>query len=489
MAWGRICSPWFRDYSGCVSTDEDRIVLFRQFAYCFKRMGAFSQLMATIAGCAGVILSSCQTDKIIAVETPPDTTTSSADDTTSDNSTDTIDTSSGSSVDTGSGSVAPTTDSVDTETSSVDTETSSVDTETDTGTPDNDTGTGTADNDTGTGPADTGTGTGMADTGTDTASKSCGDLDGFFFWTASPPLIHPPPGTFAIKDPTIVFYDNYWHLYATTRGENDWDMVYIGFKDWDLLDEAERVSVSRNPALTGYNVSPQLFYFREQEQWYLVYQTQEPAYSVSKTPWDVESWSPPERFMAFPQIVLDTRDESIDYWVICDDDTCYMFFSADNGRLYRAWTPRERFPQGFADPVDTTEIIMAEQDPFALYDACNVYKIAGTDQYLLLVSAIGSVRRYFRAWTATDLGGEWTPLADTESHSFASVNNVAGPYWEWPRDGINHGEMLRTDPDETMTIDPCDMTYLFQGLTAANGATYDDNEYSLGLLYDARYFP
>jgi hypothetical protein len=320
-----------------------------------------------------------------------------------------------------------------------------------------------------------------ADTGTDTDTDTHGDTDTgpgcgvptYFRWTSSPPLITPPGGTIAIKDPTVVYHDGRWHIYATTRSD-DWSMTYLSFADWNDASDAPKTSVSKNPNLADYKAAPQIFYFSSQRLWYLVYQTPNPAYSTTTDPGDVGSWSEMNEFMSVAK--------GIDYWVICDDDNCYMFYSADDGGLYRAKTAKTDFPRGFKD---STETVMKD-DQFKLYDACNVYKMAGTGKYLLLVSAIGDIGRYFRAFTSSRLDGAWTELADTEDQNFASVNNVTGA--DWATDGINHGEMLRDNPDETMTIDTCDMQYLFQGLTSEGPShdDYNDNEYSLGLLTDAR---
>ncbi len=321
-----------------------------------------------------------------------------------------------------------------------------------------------------------------SDISSETATESgCGSPTSFQ-WNASPILISPPEGTIAIKDPTVVKYDDLWHIFATTRSD-DWSMTYLSFSDWDEADDVPKTPVSVNSDLADYKAAPQLFYFADQELWYLVYQTQAPAYSTSEDPEDVTKWSPMTLFMDMPSNIEDSDVGGIDYWVICDDDDCYLFFSANNGVLYRARTAKIRFPYGFDD--EPTQIALQEEEPLALFDASNVYKMAGTDpvQYLLLVSAIGSVGRYFRSWTAKQLDGAWTPLAATEDHAFASAENVTGA--DWFLDGINHGEMLRENPDETMTIDTCKMRYLFQGLTR-RGADYDSNEYSLGLLTDAR---
>ncbi|KUO19469.1 hypothetical protein AQJ91_19080 [Streptomyces dysideae] len=53
------------------------------------------------------------------------------------------------------------------------------------------------------------------------------------------------------------------------------------------------------------------------------------------------------------------------------------------------------------------------------------YKVAGSNQYLLLQEAIGSTgRRYFRSFTSTRT---WTPLAATENEPFAQSLPTAVP--------------------------------------------------------------
>lgn len=294
-----------------------------------------------------------------------------------------------------------------------------------------------------------------------------------FAWTSSAALITPPSGSVSIKDPSILFHDGEWHIYAT-HYSNSYSMVHLSFADWAQAGSATKTPVSSNPNLTGYKCAPQFFYFTPQNLWYLVYQTQPPAYSTSTDPSNVNSWSAMKTFMPMPSIITNSDTGGIDYWVICDDSTCYLFFSADNGVLYRADTPKSEFPNGF----EGSTVIVMQESKNALFEAANVYKIAGSDKYLLIHEAISN-GRYFRSWTADSLDGSWTALADTLQNPFASVNNVTGA--NWSNDGISHGEMLRENPDETMTIDTCNMKYLFQGRTKA-GSTYDLHEYSLGLL-------
>ena len=53
----------------------------------------------------------------------------------------------------------------------------------------------------------------------------------------------------------------------------------------------------------------------------------------------------------------------------------------------------------------------------------------------------------------------------------------------WTED-ISHGELLRDGYDQTMTVDPANLTLLFQGLTPdrPEGLTYVQLPWQLGLL-------
>src|SRR6185369_10812758 len=98
----------------------------------------------------------------------------------------------------------------------------------------------------------------------------------------------------------------------------------------------------------------------------------------------------------------------------------------------------------------------------------------GTQKYLTLVEALGP-SRYYRAYVADRLDGEWTPVANADSyeHPFAGVNNVTfeGGVEAWTKD-ISHGELLRDGYDETLTIDPKNLRMLYQGRDPSSGGDY-----------------
>jgi hypothetical protein len=282
-----------------------------------------------------------------------------------------------------------------------------------------------------------------------------------FNWTSSAPLIAPQaePGQtiYGVKDPSIVYVDGRYHVFMTTAGSAGWGLAYTGFDKWPDAPSAKIVPLANSPMGPGYRAAPQVFYFAPQKTWYLVYQGGDPMYSTSKDIGDPGSWTAPKPcFAVAPHINKPPqRQGGLDFWVICDVKKCYLFNTDDHGRLLRSETDISRFPDGFHDTV----AVMSEKTE-DLFEASNTYKIANTDTYITLVEAVSPKGRYFRIWKSDRLDGKWEPFSSAPMNTFASLDNVERTWSE----GISHGELIRTNADQTMTIDPCrPLEYLFQG--------------------------
>ena len=165
-------------------------------------------------------------------------------------------------------------------------------------------------------------------------------------------------------------------------------------------------------------------------------------------------------------------------WVICDTAYCFLFSSDDNGRLFRSQTTLSNFPNGMSEPV-----IALQDSKYALFEAANVYKVEGTNQYLLIVESIGNDdQRYFRSWTSNSISGTWSQLAASESNPFARSSNVQFSGTPWTK-SIRHGEVVRTNVDQTLTISGCKLRYLYQGVDPnVNAPDYNSQPWKLGLL-------
>ena len=307
-------------------------------------------------------------------------------------------------------------------------------------------------------------------------------LPSSFEWSSSGALVFPKNDSRdidGVKDPSIVEIDGTYHVFASIAQESGYGLVYFNFTDFNQANSATFNYLDQTAIGAGYRAAPQIFFFAPQKLWYLIFQNGNAAYSTNSDISNPAGWSAPTNFFSSTPSVITQNIGSgnwVDMWAICDSSNCYLFSSDDNGHLYRAQTSLGSFPKGMSNTV-----IALQDSQFALYEASNVYNV-GDGQYLLIVEAIGSDGyRYFRSWTSNSLAGTWTGLADTEADPFARSTNVAFSGTAWTK-SISHGEMIRTNTDQTLTISTCDLRYLYQGVNPSSTADYNSLPWRLGLL-------
>jgi endo-1,4-beta-xylanase len=312
-------------------------------------------------------------------------------------------------------------------------------------------------------------------------------LPASYAWTSSAPVLVPHSDAkhdlVAVKDPTIVRFKDRWHVYASSVGRGGiYGMVYTSFADWAEAPSAPLYTMDKTPGFNTYVAAPQLFYFEPQKLWYLVFQSGPPMFSTNSDPGDPQKWAAPQSFFAKTPTVVEKNGGWLDFWVICDAKDCHLFFSNDHGRWYKSKTSIDKFPRGFAEPV----VVLEDAEAGRLFEACNVYKIKGQNQYLALVEAFDKTsdhRRYFRSWTADSLEGPWTVLHGDGASPFAGKQNVTFQGEPWS-DDISHGEMIRAGDDQRMEIDGGKpLQFLYQGFqTGSDTSDYNGIPWRLGLL-------
>lgn len=318
-------------------------------------------------------------------------------------------------------------------------------------------------------------------TATTSATGAATSLPSTFKWSSSAALIFPKSdshGLAALKDSSIVYYNGAYHVFASTAKAAGYNLVYLTFTDFNAANSATFQYLDATPIGSGYRAAPQVFYFAPKSTWYLIYQNGNAAYSTNTNIANPAGWTAPKNFYSGVPATITNNIGSgywVDMWVICDSANCHLFSSDDNGHLYRSQTSLANFPSGMSEPVIAKSA--AKND---LFEAANVYKVGST--YLLIVECIGTDgSRYFRSWKASSLSGTWTDLTASQSNPFAGASNVVFSGTAWTK-SISHGEVVRTNVDQTMSINGCGMKYLYQGIDPAASGDYNSLPWRLALL-------
>jgi endo-1,4-beta-xylanase len=294
-------------------------------------------------------------------------------------------------------------------------------------------------------------------------------------WTVSVPVLLPgPPGSFdetAVKDPTIVRYNGRWHLFYTARGRGQYTLGYVSAAAMEGLRTAPRTQLTQLRARSAaYAAAPQVFYFRPQKKWYLVYQTTDsnyqPMFSTTATIDRPDSWTAPAS-------LADKQDKAkwIDFWVICDRDTAYLFFTREHKNVVVMTTPIGEFPRGFHDMRPVFQ---------PLIEAAHIYRARGSGQFLMLFEAAdGGLRRYGLA-VAKSLAGPWS-VEDGDFAKGAQLQYAPGAE-EWTNE-VSHGELIRAGYDENLEVDTDKLEFLIQGMQAGqHRGDYPSLPWKLGII-------
>ena len=295
-------------------------------------------------------------------------------------------------------------------------------------------------------------------------------------WVAGPPVFTPgPEGAFdavAVKDPSIVRHDGKWHLFYTARGQDGYSLGYAAAPALEALDKAPRHCLEQLRGKTnGYAAAPQVFYFAPDEHWYLVYQTRDSNYQpvYARTPDITEpgSWSRPRNLGEKKDL-----EKWIDFWVICDEQCAWLFYTRGHRAVYAMECPLTEFPHGFANP----------REVFApVHEAVHIYRNTADGRYhMLYETRIRKDIRRFGLAVAKSLGGPWRDV--TRDYATGAMLRFPEGVSRWTGE-VSHGEMLRVGYDHRLEYDVRESRFLIQGMREeAHTGEYSELTWRLGVI-------
>lgn len=287
--------------------------------------------------------------------------------------------------------------------------------------------------------------------------------DPVLFRTKAEPFDH-----FAVKDPTIVFAGGRYHIFYTgANASGGWQMLYSSASTLEGFRTATHVFMNR--ISESYFAAPEVFFFEPHGLWYLIYQdgTFGAAFATTTNIADPNSWSGPRSLGISGNL-------GWDYYVICDDASCYMYNTPSDGsrRIYVRRTSLASFPTGWSAPS------VALTDTF---EGTNVYRSIADGQYYLVVEDLLD-NRYYELWTSSSAGGPWTKV----SEKWAWRGNLVFNGSSWTNN-VSHGEFIRAGINQKLEISDINrVDFLIQGSTQLSCCPYQQIPWDLGIIRNYR---
>jgi len=207
-----------------------------------------------------------------------------------------------------------------------------------------------------------------------------------------------------------------------------------------------------------------------EKKWYLIYQTRDsnyqPVYSTTEIISKGESWSTPRNLIA-----KDARAKWIDFWVMCDKATAYLFYTQSHRDIYVRATGIGDFPAGWGKGRKVFS---------GVHEAVHIYKVRGRKQYHMIYELNRNGVRSFGLAAAEHPAGPWKKI--TDEYATGAQLRCAKGRAPWTQE-VSHGEAIRCGYDQLMEYEPDNCRWLIQGLMKAeHKGPYPSLPWKLGII-------
>lgn len=267
-------------------------------------------------------------------------------------------------------------------------------------------------------------------------------------------LGHGENGTFdetAIKDPSVVYYENMWHIFYTARGNGRYSIGYASSPSLSQFANAKRHQLKLGGDNSRIDCAPQVFYFTPHKLWYLIFQTTDsnyqPSFSTNPTLNNPNTWNKSQDL-----IQKDRSEKWIDFWVICDDTHAYLFYTQEHNDVYVRSTKLENFPSQWGEGMKVFS---------GVHEAVHIYSVPTENRYIMIYELSSDGVRSFGLASSERLSGPWKEIT-TEFASIAML--IPEPAWDIWTEMVSHGEAIRCGYNEKLEVDSENGEWVIQGI-------------------------
>lgn len=292
-------------------------------------------------------------------------------------------------------------------------------------------------------------------------------------WKISHPVFSPgKTNTFdeiAVKDPSVVFFEDKWHLFYTARSKEEYTTGYVNATHPELFNQSERHELKQIRGIARYGCAPQVFYFGPHKLWYLIFQNKDanyqPAFSTNTIVDNPKGWSEPKYLLK-----KEARKKWIDFWIIADQNYVYLFYTQAHGGVIMRKTTYSDFPSNWRKAKKVFDDV---------HEAVHIYKVKGKEEYHMLYEINEDGIRSFGLAKSRSLEGPWT-RSDQDYACGEQLHFVDGEIWT---DMVSHGEVIRSGYNQFMEYEPKNCRWLIQGIRKSSlDAPYPMLPWKLGII-------
>lgn len=274
----------------------------------------------------------------------------------------------------------------------------------------------------------------------------------------------------SVKDPSIVFFENKWHLFYTARSNTEYITAYVSAKNLDELNSANRNELKAIRGESRYGCAPQIFYFEPQQKWYLIFQNRnsnyQPAFSTNKNISKPKNWSIPKNL-----IEKDSPKKWIDFWVIADQQNVYLFYTENHSGVMIRSTSIKEFPKRWSD----SKLVFDN-----VHEAVHIYKVKNKQEFHMIYELNKNGIRSFGLAIANQLEGPWEK--NTDEYATANQLNFGKDVTNWT-EMISHGEAIRSGYNQLLEYEPVNCSWIIQGIKKSDlNKPYEMLPWKLGII-------